>query len=231
MELPGLVTFRFDHAGGPVAALPCPGVGPGSVEEAYRHSALPLVLQALGGEVLHASAVLTARGVVAFCGASGSGKSTIAYGLHRRGHGLWADDAVALGVSEAVITTVRLPFDVRLRPASAALFGLGRRAARLVAGEAGRAVEPLVAVCVLDRGGPACGDVTVAPLRPSAALPAVLPHAYCFSLEDVARKRQMLRRYLALVARVPVLKVEFGGDIEGLAGVLAAIEQAVGEVG
>ena len=55
-----------------------------------------------------------------------SGKSTIAYGLHRRGYRLWADDAVALEVSESAITALPLPFDVRLRPATAALFGLGR---------------------------------------------------------------------------------------------------------
>ena len=86
MELPDLGTFRFDGHGDRVIAAARPGVGAGAIAEAYWHAALPLVLQARGSEVLHASAVLTPGGVVAFCGTSRSGKSTIAYGLHRRGY-------------------------------------------------------------------------------------------------------------------------------------------------
>ena len=176
--------------------------------ELYWHAALPLVVQARGGEVLHASGVLMPRGVVVLCGASKSGKSTIAYGLHRRGHRLWADDAVALEVTESAITAWPLPFDVRLRPATAALFGLGERAARLAGADDssgdGRAPAPLEAVCVLGRRRGADGRRC---LRHSAsvAYPALLANAYCFSLEDPPRKRLMLERYLSLVARVPVM--------------------------
>jgi len=233
MDLPGLATFCFDGDGNQVAASPSPGVAPDTVVEAYWHSALPLVLQARGAEVLHASAVRTPRGVAAFCGASGSGKSTIAYGLHRRGYGLWADDAVALDMSQAGIGAVPLAFDVRLRPASAAFFGLGAEAARLTGagdsgGRVGWAPVPLVAVCVIDRGSRAFGDAALTRLRPSTAFPAVLAHAFCFSLQDLGRKRLMLDRYLGLVARVPVFELGFGEGLAGLAAVLDAIERAIG---
>ena len=147
MDLPGLATFCFDERSDHVVAAPHPGIAADAVAELYWHSALPLVVQARGGEVLHASGVLMPRGVVALCGASMSGKSTIAYGLHRRGYRLWADDAVALEVTESAITALPLPFDVRLRPATAALFGLGERAARLAgpgdSSERGRTPAPL----------------------------------------------------------------------------------------
>src|SRR5262245_52695473 len=94
MELPAVATFRFDGESARVEAAPRPGIAPDALSAAYRHSALPLVLHARGHEVLHASAALMPRGIVALCGPSQSGKSTIAYGLDRRGHALWADDAL-----------------------------------------------------------------------------------------------------------------------------------------
>jgi len=230
MDLPGVATFCFDERSDHVVAAPHPGIGADAVAELYWHSALPLVVQARGGEVLHASGVLMPRGVVALCGASKSGKSTIAYGLHRRGYRLWADDAVAVGVTEPAIMAVPLPFDVRLRPATAALFGLGEGAARLAgpgdsSEPAGRAPAPLEAVCVLGRGEPG----SLAPLRASEAYPALLANAHCFSLEDPARKRLMLDRYLSLVARVPVMALAVPDGLEGLPAMLDALERAFGE--
>ena len=235
MDLPGLATFYFD-GDGRVAAVPRPGVAAQSVVDAYRHSALPLVLQALGKEVLHASAVVIDRGVVAFCGHSGSGKSTIAYGLHRRRHRIWADDAVLLEVSGSAITTMPLPFDVRLRPAATALFGLGACAARLPGrhdpgtDEDGPAA-PLAAICVLDRGNGASGGAACRPLPAAQAYPALLAHAYCFSLENCARKRLMLERYLSLVARVPVFALAYPDGLEGLPSVLDTVERLLGCAG
>jgi hypothetical protein len=87
---------------------------------------------------------------------------------------------------------------------------------------------PLVAVCVIDRGSRALGDAALTRLRPSTAFPAVLAHAFCFSLEDLGRKRLMLDRYLGLVARVPVFELGFGEGLAGLAAVLDAIERVIG---
>jgi hypothetical protein len=235
MDLPGLATFCFDERSDHVVAAPRPGIAADAVAELYWHAALPLVVQARGGEVLHASGVLMPRGVVALCGASRSGKSTIAYGLHRRGYRLWADDAVALEVTEPAITALPLPFDVRLRPATAALFGLGEEAVRLAGGDssepAGRVPAPLEAVCILDRRRGAPGSLMLAPLKASEAYPALLANAHCFSLEDPARKRLMLDRYLSLVARVPVVTLAVPDGLEGLPGILDALERAFGEPG
>jgi hypothetical protein len=233
MDLPGLATFCFDERSDHVVAAPHPGIGADAVAELYWHSALPLVVQARGGEVLHASGVLMPRGVVALCGASKSGKSTIAYGLHRRGYRLWADDAVALEVTEPAITALPLPFDVRLRPATAALFGLGEEAVRLAGGDSsepmGRAPAPLEAVCILDRTRGAPGSLMLAPLKASEAYPALLANAHCFSLEDPARKRLMLDRYLSLVARVPIFALAVPDRLEGLPAILDALERTFGE--
>ena len=58
-----------------------------------------MALHAHGDEAIHASAVLLGDAVVAFCGRSQTGKSTVAYGLHRRGCRVWADDTLVFDAS------------------------------------------------------------------------------------------------------------------------------------
>jgi hypothetical protein len=72
---------------------------------------LPNVGIAHGYEALHASAVSTDRGVVAIVAASGTGKSTLALELIRRGWPLFADDTVVLGRrGEAIEAHPAAPF-------------------------------------------------------------------------------------------------------------------------
>jgi hypothetical protein len=58
--------------------------------------ALPFAAVLQGLEVLHASAVATGEGAVALSGRSGSGKTSLALELCRRGAGFLADDVLAL---------------------------------------------------------------------------------------------------------------------------------------
>jgi hypothetical protein len=58
--------------------------------------ALPFVAVMRGLEVLHASAVATGSGAVAFSGHSGSGKTSLALAMQRRGATLLADDVLAV---------------------------------------------------------------------------------------------------------------------------------------
>src|SRR5437879_6214286 len=69
MHLPGLASFRFSSTGDEVTAVAV-GVRDESIHDAYHRRILPMALQVRGREVLHASAVHTAQGVIAFCGVS-----------------------------------------------------------------------------------------------------------------------------------------------------------------
>jgi hypothetical protein len=196
------------------------------IEETYRRWVLPMVLQACGTEVLHASAVQTG-GVVALCGTSGVGKSTIAFAMSRREHRLCADDAVAIDLSGPSVVALPLPFEMRLRPRAAAFFGVEPQTAGAASAgamdQAGPA--PLAVLCVLSRAEEQGCDVRMERLRPSAALPALLAHAYCFSLEDRGLKRAMVLHYMDLAARVPVFALRFQPGLELLSLILDAIEQ------
>src|SRR6266480_4230280 len=69
----GLGSYRFEAAGD--VQVVSDGGAPEAIEDAWYRSVLPLVLQARGTQVLHASAVAGPDGAVALCGASTSGKS------------------------------------------------------------------------------------------------------------------------------------------------------------
>lgn len=216
MRLPGVGAFVFGP-GEPVLAYAEAGAGTALVEDGFRRTVLPMAVQVLGGEVLHASGVLGSQGAVALCAVSGTGKSTLAYGLGRRGHPLWADDAVAFELEGDAARTTALPFRLQLREPSAAFFGDDTDP------EVAKVTEaPLAAICVVER--PEAGETALVSLTSAEAFPSVFAHAYCFSLEDPVRKRRMLDTYLRLIEVVPVFRLRVAQGLERLVGALDLLE-------
>jgi hypothetical protein len=233
VDVPTVASFGFAVPAKVVTAIPHQPPRSALIRDTYRRSVLPIVLQAGGAEVLHASAVRMSRGVVALCGVSGAGKSTLAVALSRRGYPLWADDVVALDTTGPHVDAMPLPFEVHLRPQAAALFGeeLGAtrraRAARRTANGMEPASVRLLALCVLSREDDGPDAVAPTQLR-AAAVPALLSHAYCYSLQHAAFKRRMVEHYLDLVARVPVFEIRFRPGLEQLPALADMVEQVAG---
>jgi hypothetical protein len=194
------------------------------VEDLFRTAVLPLALQVSGYEVLHASAVRTQRGVAAFCGMSGTGKSTIAYGLSRRGYPLWADDAVVFSAAnDGATPCFRIPFALHLRKASREYFAAPTAEAAVV--DARREISELTTIVVLERSAAAAPRVE--PVSIAAAMRALLPHAYRFTLADPDRARQTVESYLDVAARVPVFRARYAPGFAQVPALLGAIERAV----
>jgi hypothetical protein len=228
MHFPGFASYTFDRESEDVTAS-----APSTIERdvliaTFHRAVLPMVLQVREREVLHASGVCVPRGVVAFCARSGTGKSTLAFGLGRRGYRVWADDAVAFTACGPQVHALSLPFALRLRPDAAACLSADRMngdGAR--DDEVTRAESPvLAAVAVLERVDRLDGMTRVERLRPSAAFPALLAHAYCFSLREAERRRRMVQRYLDLTERVPVFVLRVESGLECLPATLDAIAGA-----
>ncbi|MDP9280271.1 MAG: hypothetical protein M3P00_12695 [Gemmatimonadota bacterium] len=218
----GWATFRFRPDDLRVDAFPDDGRDPSTIREIYEQSVLPLILQAAGREVLHASAVHDGESVFAFAGVSTSGKSTLAHALARRNVSLWADDAVAFFVEgEALVMVASLPFTPRLRPGAPTL----AKAPLKIAPPRRRADAPLACVILLRPEELAPGDVRFERERPSEAFAYLLRHAYCFSLDDTGRNRQMIREYLRLVERVPVWTLRFRRRPEDLPRISGELER------
>lgn len=233
LQLPHIGRFHFGGDEERVTVVPDPSVLPESLLDAYRRCVLPMALYARGRAMLHASAVVVGHRVVVLCGVSRAGKSTIAYGLSRRGYALWADDAVALDVSGSWIRCIPLPFEIHLRAASASFFhaepaGSQIRSSRDSGNHSGKQPMSVAAVFVLGRphrdDGLAC---KTARLSPAQAFPAVLAHAWWFGLKDVERKRRMVEHYLGVAARLPVFEIRFPTGLERLGAILDVIEDTV----
>ena len=187
MDLPGLATFRFDERSDRVVAAPHPGIAADAVAEPTGTPRCRWCVQARGREVLHASGVLMPRGVVVLLRSleerevhhrlrAPSARLPLVGRRRRRPRGL-AHPRSRHCPCRSTCVCGRRP-----RP----LFGLGDQAARLAGPEdssepVGRAPAPLEAVCVLHRGRGTPG-APLAPLGASAAYPALLANAYCFSL-------------------------------------------------
>jgi hypothetical protein len=122
-----------------------------------------------------------------------------------------------------------LPFAVRLRPDAVAYLNASPLRADETAGDGASDPEPaaLAAVAVLERVERLGRMAPVERLRPSAAFPAVLAHAYCFSLREPERRRRMVERYLDLTTRVPVFLIRVESGLERLPATLDAIEQTL----
>ena len=216
MHWPYLATFGFSLDDSFITAFPEVAAPVDLIWDTYRRSVLPMALQAMGLEALHASAVLASSGVIAFCAASETGKSTVAFGLHRRGFSQWSDDGVVFQTDRTSMTTLPLPFEVRLRSGSEEIFGndvpLATRFRDNGPGDQMHSVPAaLTAICVLTRVERTLfdGPARIERVLPAEAFRAVLAHAHTFDPFNGPRREQMLRTYLDLVARVPIFEARF----------------------
>jgi hypothetical protein len=227
VELDGVARFAFASGEPEVLATAAPGAPHALIEEYFRRWILPVAVQVRGLEVLHASAVVSPRGVAGFSAASEAGKSTIAFALSRRGYRLWTDDALAFDLSSDGPHAYPLPFRLRLRPASAEHFGLAPVAGGTIAAEsdpAAGAPEPIVALFLLERG-PADQAARLEPADPLEAFPLLVEGSYHFGQEEGERKRAMLARYLGLASAIPVYRLIMPTGLENLDAILDVVEE------
>jgi hypothetical protein len=222
LHVPGIATYRFRGVNEPVVAVPS-GADRGLVVDGFERTVLPMALQALGREVLHASAVLTPAGVVALCGDSEAGKSTLAHVLTLRGYQPWADDAVTFETSDEGAFALPLPFRINLRSASVSSFG----APAAVEPTKTRRRERLAAAVVLVRE-PAPGTrVSVRRLSSAEAFRALLSQGYAFQPDDQERNSGTVSEYLDLAAAITVFEARVDSYLANVRRLADRVEKIV----
>ena len=96
---------------------------PDELRHRLLNQVLPMILNHIGSEVLHASSVCSKKGALAFVGNGGYGKSTLAAGMIEQGCSLLSDDAVPLWPRGEEVWTSHGPAEMGLwsgaRPVSA----------------------------------------------------------------------------------------------------------------
>jgi hypothetical protein len=230
LDWSGVGTFLFDDHSSEVRLHRSTGVDAAHATAVFACVVQPLILQARGLPVLHASAAAGPEGVIAFCGLSGSGKSTIAYALGREpGFTQIADDAHVLRETPPDGFAVEcLPFRSRLRAPSARFFRTPTIA--VTTGAANRAgTLPLRAVVALSpsaRPEPDARPVmTTVPSRTAFSL--LLTHAHCFDEANRRAMSQLVQTYLAMADVVPVFRLTFRPDFEAMPALLSTVVEAV----
>jgi hypothetical protein len=188
---------------------------------------LTFVRHKLGCPSLHASAIVTTHGAVAFLGPRGRGKSTMAASFMRRGALLLTDDALPLLGQDNGIHGVPGPAFMKVWHETAAhTLNLAGELPNLMANVEKRlfaldghyepAARParLRALYLLDRYDPiATGrhDVAFQPLRGRAALVPLLVHtairAYLLPTEEAL----LLRTYVQLLGQAPLHVLSYPG--------------------
>ena len=219
----GVATFRFRRGGRTVEALLAKGVDRKAATDFYHQHILPLILQDSGLEVLHASAVLLDGRVLGFCGDNGSGKSTIAYALGRRGCRQYADDSLVIDAGAGRIEAVALPFSPRMRRASAQFFGEDTDEEWEARRHAGR--HPVGALFIIEKPH-AHAEHEIDRLSELDALQGVLSHARRFDPTAPSSHRRHLQNFLEIALALPVFSVRYSRGFDRLDTLLSALIRA-----
>jgi hypothetical protein len=229
----GIGVFRI-QGGREIVVDPAPGVDQQSLRVFLLGGALGLLLHQRGYLVLHASAVAIDNVAVVFLGNSGEGKSTLAFALCTEGHGIIADDIVAVDLSEPGEPRV-LPAFPRLKIELEAAAALGCDITALIefnADDERRHYEalgtapshPLLLrrVYVLDESD----TPEIVPLAPQEAFAELIRYSYAVSLLGAPGATSThLRQCATLAAATVVDRLLRPFTLESLSAVAQVVER------
>ena len=244
LRYPGLGDFVVDRGG---HRLRCTSIQLGTSAHTLRHllldQVLPLVLNLLGRDVLHATAVDTPAGVCAFIGPAGAGKSTLAASFATAGYSTFCDDCLVVQRNGGILCIPGYP-GVRLWSDSFAvlsnhlvkLSGVADYTSknRVVSNSVNfpDSLRPLIAIYRISRPGngePALSASRVEPLTGRDAFMELVSSAYVLDVSDPTTLLRHFRFIERLVARVPVARLWLPNDFALLPSARRAILSAVGE--
>lgn len=219
LTIPEIADYEL-RGGSEIVVHPHEGVPERNLRLYLLGSAMGVLIHQRGLLPLHANAVEIGGRAIAFMGASGEGKSTLAAWLHDRGHRVIADDVCALDCRGEGAPQVHAGIP-RLRLWRDALEASGRNPGAFelsyrgdpayekydvpLASPAPQQPLPLAAVYLLESGG----EARVSPLSGVAAAEAVFAHTYRGAyLGMTPNAPAHWQASLNLIRRVPVFRAE-----------------------
>jgi len=212
LRFPDYADFVVSKDGWEIACSPQnDGVSSATLRHLLLDHVMPLTLNLLGRDAIHASAVFHDGVVCAFAGEAGAGKSTLAASLVGSGAGFFADDCLALEQAGNEIIALPAYMGVRLWKKSAAALGIDGAESTIVADYTAKVrlakgnfhprPAPLGAIYFIERRGgrrSKLRDIMVEPLSGSDALMRLVGAAYRLDISDSA----MLARQFAFLSRI-----------------------------
>lgn len=240
LRFPRLADFTIGAGGHEVV---CVGSADTATVVTLRHLAIdhvmPRVLNLLGVESLHATAVAAPAGAIAFVGEAGAGKSTLAASFHLAGMKSFCDDCLVLhaqdGRAGRITATPGYP-GVRLWDDSfVELTGKSEGGAtvahytsktRLLGAAAGFGDQPLpLARLYLLQRSPvtAVAAPTIERVAPAEAFPILVGASFPLDLTDYAMLTRHFRFIVRVAATVPIRRLTIPDDFAALPAVRAAV--------
>jgi hypothetical protein len=226
--------FDIDRSGGAITWRAPEGVSEDAARLDIMGRVLATAMHAAGDVCFHASAVAIEGKAIAFLGAKGFGKSTLAWAMVRAGARLITDDTLRIQLDPGPLAHPGV-HELRLRSDAARRLPPGPREARL-AGD--RLVVdalgldrlqaetvPVGALYLLspvnDLPGSAAVRITALPAVPSAL--SLVRHAKIAPLLTGTEAVALLDRVVALARRAPVRLLEVARDFARLDDVVAEV--------
>jgi hypothetical protein len=215
-----------------VLVHPLPNVGAGVLQLLLLGPVMAVLLEQRGHLVLHASSVTLDDAAVAFLGASGWGKSTLAAALHARGHPIVADDVIAVTVEDGRVLVQPGYPHLRLLPLAATSFGQAselptdaladKRAYPALRGFS-TSPRPLRRLYVLADGN----SREIQEIDPQNAFLELIRHTYTARLLDSARLASNFAQCAGVAARVPLRRLRRDRQLADPTEVAAFVERDV----
>jgi hypothetical protein len=227
--------FLLSRDASTIGCRAAPNVTALTIRHLLLDQVIPMVLGHRGHLAIHASAVLSAGGVLAFAGKAGWGKSTLCASLERPGRPALADDCVVIAERRGRVVAVPSYPGLRLWPDTASALGHRRHGDQPVADHSDKVrigprhrrsrrpgAAPLSAIYVLAPPG-AAKAVRISRLVPREAVGRLLAHTHRLDVTDRARLTAELDALGRLAGRVPVFELDFPRDLRLLSKLRAAV--------
>jgi hypothetical protein len=196
-------------------------------------------LERRGTPTLHASAVEVEGGAVAFVGAKGAGKTSMAATFLQGGSALLTEDLLALVPGpEGVVCHAGYP-QMRMWPEEARHFLSGTDGLeivhpafaklRVLVGPAGLGSfcpdpRPLVCIYVLERREDGGGGIEIQPIVQREAVAELIRHSFVPELvQAMGLQARRLTALVRVVSSVPLWKLSYPGGLEHLPDVRSAV--------
>lgn len=201
LRFPKLADFEVSGDGYRVACHPVPGVDEATLEHLFLNQIYPLALTRRGRPAFHAAAVRVGGGAVAFLGASGMGKSTLAMAFARAGFPFLTDDGLLVEKSEEGYRVLPNHPSIRVWDDSRkALAGPGvviapalsyTNKARLHLETSAYCDQPQPLLCAYLLAEDGVRNTEIRPIRGASAVMGWIRHSFLLDIQDTA----MLNRH------------------------------------
>lgn len=232
--------FLIALASGTVTCWPTPG-NRRAMRDLYLNQVLPVIAAHHGKLVIHASGVAIGGDAVAFVGATGRGKSTLAAAFARAGWPFLSDDGLYLEPARnGFLASPNQPsFPLWLDSEAEVVRGEASpyeweqiEKARIEADENlpfQREALPLKALYFLGPGDAA--EPAISAFSEREALAELINHSYLLDVEDRAQIKQHFETLARLAGTVPSHRLDYPREFDRLPRVIAAVSEHILKAG